>query len=121
MHSVLARWKSTEDRGLGHNNDNKECDENEEDEDEGYNLDIGYDLLSKRWSREETKMQDQDDDNNYDDDEIESEQDISMEMNDRSGHRNRVRKGEHSVGIGGSPAKGTRSHTARDYDRRVRK
>ncbi len=58
-------------------------------------------------------MQDQNDDNNYDDDEIESEHDkesISMEMNDRSGRRNRVGKGEQSVGIVGSPAKGTRSH-----------
>ncbi len=125
LHSVLARWRFTEDRGLEHNNDNKEShEENEENEDKGYNSDIGYDVLSKRWSREETKMQDQDDDKNYDDDEIESEQEkesISMEMNDRSGCRNRVGKGEQSVGIVGSPAKGTRSHMARDYDRRVRK
>jgi hypothetical protein len=125
LHLVLARWISTEDRGLGHNNDNKEGDEeDEENKDEGYNSDIGYDLLSKRWSREETKMQDQHDDNNYKDDDIESGQDnesISMEVNERSGRRNKVGKGEQSVGIVGSPAKGTRSHTAWDYDRRVRK
>ena len=52
LHSVLARWISTEDRELGHNNDNKEEEGDEENEDEGYNSDIGYDLLSKRWSRE---------------------------------------------------------------------
>ena len=52
LHSVLARWISTEDRELGHNNDNKEEEGDEENENEGYNSDIGYDLLSKRWSRE---------------------------------------------------------------------
>jgi hypothetical protein len=101
LHSVLARWISTEDRELGHNNDNKEEEGDEENENEGYNSDIGYDLLSKRWSREETKMQDKHDDNNYegtDNDEIESEQDISVEMNERSGHRNRVSKGEQKLG-----------------------
>ncbi len=128
LHSVLARWISTEDsnrnkrEGLGHNNNNEEGEEDEEDEeneDEGYDSDIGYDLLSKRWSREERKTQDKHDDNNNkgtDNDEIESEQDkdsISVEMNERGGGRNRGGKGEQSVG---SPAKGTRSHTARDYN-----
>ncbi len=73
------------------------------------------------------KTQDKHDDNNYegtDNDEIESEQDkesIRVEMNERIGRRHRVSKGEQSVGSMGRLAKGTRSHTARDYNRRVRK
>ena len=46
-------------------------------------------------------MQDKHDDNNYegtDNDEIESEQDISVDMNERRGHRNRVSKGEQKLG-----------------------
>jgi len=131
LHLVLSRWISTEDRGVGHKNDNEEGDKDEEDEeneDEGYNSDIGYDLLSRRWSIEETKKQDKHDNDDYegtDNDDTESEQEkerISLEMNERSGLRNnRISNGEQSVGSVGSHARGTRSHKARDHHRQNRK
>jgi hypothetical protein len=126
LHSVLARWISTVDsnkhkrEGLGHNkNDNKEGEEDEENEEEVYNSDIGHDLPSKRWSREERETQDKHDKNNnkgtyYGGIEIEQDKDrISVEMNERGGGRNWAGGGEQGVG---SPAKGMRSQTARDYN-----
>ncbi len=56
LHSVLARWTSKDDDKLRKTVESK-CIGSKEEEEEGYNSDRGYDLLSKMWSREEREKQ----------------------------------------------------------------
>jgi hypothetical protein len=56
LHSVLARWTSKDDDKSRKTVESK-CVGSEEEEEEGYNSDRGYDLLSKTWSREEREKQ----------------------------------------------------------------
>ena len=46
LHSVLARWTSTDDDKLRKTVESK-CTGSKKEEEEGYNSDRGYDLLSK--------------------------------------------------------------------------
>jgi hypothetical protein len=56
LHSVLARLTS-KDNDKSRKTLESECDGSKEEEEEGYNSDRGYNLLSKTWSREEREKQ----------------------------------------------------------------
>jgi hypothetical protein len=56
LHSVLARWTSKDDGKLRKTLES-ECIGSKEEEEEGYNSDRDYNLLSKTWSREEREKQ----------------------------------------------------------------
>ncbi len=56
LHSVLARW-TLKDDDKSRKTVESECIESKEEEEEGYNSDWGYNLLSKTWSREEREKQ----------------------------------------------------------------
>ncbi len=56
LHSVLARWTSMDDDKSSKTVESK-CIGIEEEKEEGYNSDRGYDLLSKMWLREEREKQ----------------------------------------------------------------
>jgi hypothetical protein len=56
LHLVLARWTSKDDDKSRKTVETK-CDGSKEEEEEGYNSDRGYNLLSKMWSREEREKQ----------------------------------------------------------------
>jgi hypothetical protein len=56
LHLVLARCTSKDDDKSRKTVESK-CDGSKEGEEEGYNSDRGYDLLSKTWSREEKEKQ----------------------------------------------------------------
>ncbi len=56
LHLVLARWTLKDDEKLRKTVESK-CNGTEEEEEEGYNSDRGYNLLSKMWSREEREKQ----------------------------------------------------------------
>ncbi len=56
LHLVLARWTSKDDDKLRKIVESK-CIGSKEEEEEGYNLDMGYNLLSKTWLREEREKQ----------------------------------------------------------------
>jgi hypothetical protein len=56
LHSALARWTLKDDVKSRKTVESK-CVENKEEEEEGYNSDRGYNLLSKMWSREERGKQ----------------------------------------------------------------
>ena len=51
LHSVLVRW-TTKDDNKQTKTEESECDGSEEEEEEGYGSEMGYDLLSKTWLRE---------------------------------------------------------------------
>ncbi len=55
LHSVFARWTSKDD-DKSRKTESK-CVGSKEEEEEGYNSDRGYNLLSKMWSREEREKQ----------------------------------------------------------------
>ncbi len=56
LHLVLGRWTSKDDDKSRKTAESK-CNQSKEEEEEGYNLDRGYVLLSKTWSREEREKQ----------------------------------------------------------------
>ncbi len=56
LHSALARWTSKDDDKSRKTVESK-CIGSKEEEEEGYNSDRGYNLLSKMWSREEREKQ----------------------------------------------------------------
>ncbi len=56
LHSVLARWTFKDDDELRKKVESK-CVGSKEEEEEGYNSDRGYNLLSKTWLREEREKQ----------------------------------------------------------------
>jgi hypothetical protein len=56
LHSVLARWTLKDDDKSRKTVESK-CIGSKEEEEEGYNSDRGYNLLSKTWSREEREKQ----------------------------------------------------------------
>ncbi len=56
LHSVLVRWTLKDDDKSRKTVESK-CVQSEEEEEEGYNSDRGYNLLSKTWLREEREEQ----------------------------------------------------------------
>ncbi len=56
LHSVLARWTSKDD-DKSRKTVEFECVGSKEEEEEGYNSDRGYNLLSKTWLRVEREKQ----------------------------------------------------------------
>jgi hypothetical protein len=107
------RW-TTKDEDKPTKRVEAKCDGSEEEEDEGYNLDRGWDLLSKTWSREERERQTRN--NNGSDVEQANEGEMGYkdgkdnDLEESEDERKRKDRGQRNVG---SPAKETRSHTAR--------
>ncbi len=56
LHLVLARW-TLKDDDKSRNTVESKCVGSKEEEEEGYNSDRGYNLLSKTWSRKEREKQ----------------------------------------------------------------
>ncbi len=104
-----------------------ECVGSEEEEEEGYNSDRGYDLLSKMWSREERKKQNRnkgreveraDEALRGNKDNIEGKiEESANEINDSNFTmtKRKYARGQQNVG---SLAKATRSHTTRGEEER---
>ncbi len=56
LHSVLVRWTSKDD-DMSRKTVESKCIGSKEEEEEGYNSDRGYNLLSNMWLREEREKQ----------------------------------------------------------------
>jgi hypothetical protein len=127
LHLVLARWTSKDDDKLRKTVESK-CNGSEEEEEERYNSDRGYNLLSKMWSREEREKQNRNkgsDVENADEarrgnkDDIEDK--IEESANKINGSTFTLTKRKYMLGDNknvGSPAKATRSHTTRGEEER---
>jgi hypothetical protein len=121
LHLVLARWTLKDDDKLRKTVESK-CIGSEEQEEEGYNSDRGYNLLSKTWIREEREKQNRnksievekvDEALRGNKDNIEGKiEESANEINDSTFTmtKREYARGQQNVG---SPAKATRSHTTR--------
>ncbi len=119
LHLVMAQW-TLKDIDMSRKTLELECNiSKEEEEDDGYCSDKGYNLLSKMWSREERDKEKRNKGIDVDrtDKASRGNGDNKEEMRE-SGHgrsflllRNRLDKGQQNMG---SPAKGTRSTTRGD-------
>jgi hypothetical protein len=63
LHSLIARWTSKDKRKMGKSAE-LGSDESKDEEDEGYYLDKGKNLLSRMWSREEREKRKRNEDRN---------------------------------------------------------
>ncbi len=118
----MARW-TLKDNDMSRKTLELECNISEEEEkDNGYCSDKGYNLLSKMWSREETDKEKRNEGIDVDrtdkasrgnSDDEEEMKESGDEVHGRSFLllRNRLDKGQQNMG---SPAKGTRSTTRED-------
>jgi hypothetical protein len=119
LHSVMARW-TLKDNDVSRKTLESECNiSKEEEEDEGYCSNKGYNLLSKTWSREERDKEKRNEGIDADrtdkasrgnGDDKEEMRKSGDEVHGRSYllMRNRFDKGQQNMG---SPAKGTRGST----------
>ncbi len=126
LHSILARWTSKDNDKLRKTVESK-CVGSKEEEEEGYNSDRGYNILSKTWSREERKKQNRnkgreveraDEALRGNKDNIEGKLEKSAdEINNNTFTmtKRKYSRGQQNVG---SPAKATRSHTTRGEEER---
>jgi hypothetical protein len=115
----MARWTLKDGDKLKKTVESK-CVGSDEEEEEGYNSDRDYDLLSKTWSREEREKQNRnkgreveraDESLRGNKDNIEGEiEESANEINDSSFTmtKRKYARGQQTVGC---PAKATRSHT----------
>ncbi len=122
LHSVMAQWTS-KDNDMSRKTLELECNiSKEEEEDNGYCSDKGYNLLSKFWSREERIKEKRNKGIDVDRTDKASRgngnDEEEMRESGNEGHcrsflllRNRLDKGQQNMG---SPAKGTRSTTRGD-------
>jgi hypothetical protein len=122
LHLVMAQW-TLKDNDMSRKTLELECNiSKEEEEDDGYCSDKGYNLLSKMWSREERDkkkrnkgidMDRTDKASRGNGNNKEEMKESGDEVHGRSFllFRNRLDKGQQSMG---SPAKGTRSTTRGD-------
>jgi hypothetical protein len=122
LHLVMARWTSKHN-DMSRKTLELECNiSKEEDEEDGYCSDKGYNLLSKTWSREErdTEKKNKGIDVDKTDKASRGNGDNKEEMKESGDEvhgrsflllRNRLDKGQQNMG---SPAKRTRSTTRRD-------
>jgi hypothetical protein len=121
LHPVLARWTSKDDDKSMKTVESK-CIGSKEEEEEGYNSDRGYNLLSKPWSREEREKQNRNKGReveradealrgNKDNTEGEIE-DSADEINNRTFTMTKRKYARRQQNLG-SPAKATRSHNTR--------
>jgi hypothetical protein len=130
LHLVLVR-STLKDDDKSRKTVESKCIGNKEEEEEGYNLDRGYDLLSKTWSREEREKQNRNNGREVEraDEALRSNKDkIEGEIEEIAGEINnstftmtkrKYARGQQNVG---SPAKATRSHTTRgEGERRGRR
>ncbi len=120
LHSVLARWTSKDDDKSRKTVESK-CVGSKEEDEEGYNSDRGYNLLSKMWSRKERGKQNRnkgreveraDEALRGNRDNIEGKiEESSNEIHDSTFTMTKriYARGQQNVG---SPAKATRSHTS---------
>ncbi len=126
LHLVLGRWTSKDDDKSRKTVESK-CNESEEEEEEGYNSDRGYDLLRKTRLREEREKQNRNKGSNVEKadeawrgnkDDVENE--IEESANEINGStytltKRKYARGQQNVG---SPAKATRSHTTMGEEER---
>jgi hypothetical protein len=122
LHLVMAWWTS-KDNDMSRKTLELECNiSKDEEEDNGYSSNKGYNLLSQTWSREERDKEKRNEGIDVDrtdmasrgnDNEEEEMRESGNEVHGRSFLllRNRLDKGQQNMG---SPAKGTRSTTRRD-------
>jgi hypothetical protein len=126
LHSVSARWTLKDDDKLRKTVES-ECVVSKEEEEEGYNSDRGYNLLSKTWSREEREKQNRNKGREVErtdkalrgnkgniEGEIEESADEINESTFTMTKRKYAR-GQQNVG---SPSKAIRSHTTRGKEER---
>ncbi len=126
LHSVLGRWTSKDDDKLRKTVES-ECVGSEKEQEERYDSDRGYNLLSKTWSREEREKQIRnkgrevkraDEALRGNKDNIEGEiEESANEINDSTFTmtKRKYARGQQNVG---SLAKATRSHTTRGEEER---
>jgi hypothetical protein len=126
LHLVLARWTLKDDDKSRRTVESK-CDGREEEEEEGYNSDRGYDLPSKSWSREKREKQNKNKGSDVEKageaqrgnkDDVEDKIEESADEIDNSTFtltKRKYTRGQQNVG---SPAKATRSHTTRGEEER---
>jgi hypothetical protein len=126
LHSVLARWTLKDDDKLRKTVES-ECIGSKEEEEEGFNLDRGYNLLSETWSRKEREKQNRnkgreveraDEALRGNKDNIEGNIEESADkINDSTFTMTKIKhaRGQQNVG---SMAKATRSHTTRGEEER---
>jgi hypothetical protein len=126
LHSVLVRWTSKNDDKSRKTVESK-CNGSKEEEEEGYNSDRGYNLLSKAWSREEREKQNRNkgsdvekadearrgNKDNVEDKIEESADDINSSTFTLP--KKKYARGQQNVD---SPAMATRSHTTRGEEER---
>jgi hypothetical protein len=128
LHSVFARWTSKDDDKSRKTVESK-CVGREEKQEEGYDSDRGYDLLSKMWSREEREKQNRnigreveraDEALRGNKDNIDGKiEESANEINDSTFTmtKRKYARGQQNVG---SPAKARRSHTTWGEEERHR-
>ena len=126
LHSVLARWTLKDDDKLRKTVES-ECIGSKEEEEEGYNSDRGYNLLSKTWLREEREKQNRnkgreveraDEALRGNKDNIEGKiEESAYEINDSTFTmtKRKYARGQQNMG---SSAKAMRSHTTRGEEER---
>jgi hypothetical protein len=119
LHSVLARWTSKDD-DKSRKTVESEYVGSKEEEEEGYNSDRGYNLLSKMWLREEREKQNRNKGREVEradevlrgnKDNIEGKIEESADEINDSTFTMKKRKYARGQQNEGSPAKATRSHT----------
>jgi hypothetical protein len=126
LHSVLARWTSKDD-DKSRKTVESECNGSKEEEEEGYNSDRGYNLLSKTWSREKREKQNRKESSDVEKadkarrgnkDNVEDKiEETTDEINGSTFTltKRKYARGQQNVG---SPTKATRSHTTRGEEER---